>query len=101
MNINEEIKSYLAICKFIEENIVHEDETDEEATLVRKEFKEVNMVKINSHSVTLSIPTSYASAWVDILFEHYGRPLNNTALNNTATNNGLQFKTKDGVNIKI
>ena len=71
-----------------------DDEDDEEEILVRKEFKNVNLVQANQNSVTLSIPKNHTSIWIEVLEEKYGSPRDQGR-------NGIQFKTEHGVSVKL
>ena len=71
-------------------------EEDTEETLIRKEFENMNLIKVNQKSVTLSIPKSHTEAWIEVLTEDFGTPVNQTA-----NGNRIQFKTPTGVSIKI
>ena len=107
MNENESVKksfeeqfkklhtAYTTISRFIIENATNEDD-DEEESWARKEFESANVMTMNTKSVTLSIPREHTNAWVDILCENFGRPVDQTS-----SYNGLQFKTKNGTSIKI
>ena len=56
----------------------------------------MNLIKANQKSVTISIPKAHTEAWIEILNQTFGTPINQTM-----KGNGLQFKTISGVSIKI
>ena len=89
------LSAYRKVLIFIIENgEVQEEDTEE--TLIRKEFENMNLIKVNKKSVTLSIPKSQTNAWLEALEENFGTPINQNV-----NGNGHQFKTPSGVSIKI
>lgn len=74
----------------------NEEEVDEEENTAREEFTEVNIVKINTFSVTISIPTHHIRGWENTFKNKFG-----IYKDQTESNNGMQYKTEKGVNIKL
>ena len=62
-----------------------EDQGDEEICFDEKEYREVNIVSTNSHSVTIKIPTIHADTWEQVLDQEYG-----TKIDRSVNNNGIQ-----------
>ena len=73
-----------------------EDEEDDEESIARREFEEVNLVKMNKQSMTVYILTINTSRWNEVLKEHYGEP-NDRSI----TGNGKQYKTEGGVSLTV
>ena len=68
------LTAYRNISLYIIENgEVKED--DEEEILSRKEFENVNIVIRNQKSATMTIPKEHTEAWITVLHEHFGRPV--------------------------
>ena len=79
------IDAYEQIGKHIQ-NMAQDDLNDLEETFARKLFKETNFEKINLYSITVSILTIHADAWIKVLKEKYGEPNDKSE-----SSNGVKF----------
>ena len=71
------LTAYRSVSVYIIENKVDNDD-DEEEVLIRKEFENVNIVTMNQKSATMTIPKEHTEAWITVLHEHFGRPIDQT-----------------------
>ena len=69
------------VSKYIEEN-KEINAKDEEESLVRREFRECNFIKVNKVSITVKYPSKYASKYDEILFKNFGEPIDRTSSGN-------------------
>ena len=84
--------AYDYLCEYIKDNIVNDDESDAEEILVRKEFLEANVVKLNKNSVTIKPLSKYLPMYEEVLSEEYGEPVDSSA-----ENHGNKFANKNDV----
>ena len=88
---NELQKAFEVVSKYIVENVV-DDSVDEEESMARKEFFDMNIVQINKFSVTIKPPTFHEQAWETVLQNHYGNPDDKSV-----SGNGKKYSATSGV----
>ena len=67
--------AYTKVSNYIMEYFTSNEDTekeDEEERLVKEEFENINLVKINQGSITLSIPKDHTKFWKEGLKENMG-----------------------------
>ena len=85
--LKELLWAYKILSTFILKNKeIPEEDLEEE--VLRKEFENINVTKMNQNSVTLLIPKSHTKEWIETLIDKFGSPLDQTD-----KGSGLQFKT--------
>lgn len=88
---NELQKAYEIVSNYVFENLIVDGE-DHEEVAARKEFKDINIVRLNTYSATIKPPTAHEPAWEEILQKHYGNPIDSSH-----TDNGKKYSAPDGV----